>query len=918
METCKLRILHISDLHAAGPRESAGRWQRVLSDAWKRNLDELLEDGAFDLVCFTGDVANWGKADEYPQATEWLTGLLKHLKLPVERLFVVPGNHDIDQSVGKAAWRTLRKGYSQVDPLALSNWMAGGKAPFGFKNGQREQLLSRQEAYRAWVGKELGRPDLLPEKSPHGLLGYRRTLRLPGHCFDTHIIGLDSAWAAGDDNDAGKLLLTDGQVIALTTASKGNALAGFRLALIHHSLSDLYDGAHARRLLADNVDLLLRGHLHESAVETLVDPSRTSRQLAAGCIYGSDRWPNACHALEVHLDENGRPLEYKLRFRTWSPSGHWFDDGGVYRDARNGPLTWRPAAPTPSTTAPSHPAPTRAAPPVFVGRESELNQLASAVLTEDGSSRRPVSIQGMAGIGKTTLVEQFFTHHKAHFSGGMLRLLIDPQAPQAVEALLGQLADQLKLPVGGNELAEVLQERLQRPLSLLLVENVDSEQAGTVAAELAHRLSRCPLVFTGRFQGLGAGAGWALIEMPLLTEAQALEQLAREWRPPRPEEEAERKSLVKELGRLPLALHLAAGYLRTGAHDATSFLAELKAQQMRLQNVDPAARRDPKRSVLASTFELSLELLKGQLGTDAGRMLLGLAALGQASASGFGASLGAALADLTAGDFRRLLHHAIRLSIISPVPPAERPGGAWRIHPLIAEFLRNRPGGAEGFSRMTEWFLDRLRKLEYGQEEEQGRRWKEVHQETAALVDWLTRIPDADVVRVERAGSWYAMLSGPYAAWMTFCERALRAPLQADGRSNVLWTLAQVAFRGGALDRAFAAAQEKGQVDQERGAEREVALAAGVRADVLQARGQLDEALRLRREEELPVFEQLGDVRSLLVGRTNLALIYLQRNQPGDRDKAAELLRLALSAAEQLRVPEAEQIRRIQREHGLE
>lgn len=33
-------------------------------------------------------------------------------------------------------------------------------------------------------------------------------------------------------------------------------------------------------------------------------------------------------------------------------------------------------------------------------------------------------------------------------------------------------------------------------------------------------------------------------------------------------------------------------------------------------------------------------------------------------------------------------------------------------------------------------------------------------------------------------------------------------------------------------------------------------------ADVLQDRGELDEALRIRREEELPVYERLGEVRS--------------------------------------------------------
>lgn len=37
------------------------------------------------------------------------------------------------------------------------------------------------------------------------------------------------------------------------------------------------------------------------------------------------------------------------------------------------------------------------------------------------------------------------------------------------------------------------------------------------------------------------------------------------------------------------------------------------------------------------------------------------------------------------------------------------------------------------------------------------------------------------------------------------------------------------------------------------------------------ARGELEEALRIHTEEELPVYERFGDVRALLVGRANEA-----------------------------------------------
>jgi len=73
---------------------------------------------------------------------------------------------------------------------------------------------------------------------------------------------------------------------------------------------------------------------------------------------------------------------------------------------------------------------------------------------------------------------------------------------------------------------------------------------------------------------------------------------------------------------------------------------------------------------------------------------------------------------------------------------------------------------------------------------------------------------------------------------------------------------------------------------------------------VLQARGELEEALRIYRQEVLPVFERLGDVRDLLVGRAKLAINLLQRDAPGDREEARQLLTLALEAARKLRLPE--------------
>ncbi len=72
------------------------------------------------------------------------------------------------------------------------------------------------------------------------------------------------------------------------------------------------------------------------------------------------------------------------------------------------------------------------------------------------------------------------------------------------------------------------------------------------------------------------------------------------------------------------------------------------------------------------------------------------------------------------------------------------------------------------------------------------------------------------------------------------------------------------------------------------GDDRLAARAAGRIADILQSRGELDEALRIRREEELPVYERLGDVRSRAVAQGQIADILEAR---GEWDEALRIRR---------------------------
>jgi 3',5'-cyclic AMP phosphodiesterase CpdA/tetratricopeptide (TPR) repeat protein len=851
----------------------------VLGDAWSANLDALRDGGLFDLVCMTGDLAFSGQAHEYAAVTDFLDAMLQRLGLPRDRLFVVPGNHDVHRDTEQDAWRTLRGLVNHDEAPAFSRWLAGGKPPRGVGHDLHDTVLRRQAAQRAWLA-DLGRDALLPARSPHGRLGYRATLRLPGHPFNIHVIGLDSAWLAGDDADARHLWLTEDQVMRLAADERGAPLSGFRLALVHHPLTDLADGEHCRRLLASPaagagplVDLLLRGHLHETEPELWADPQRTLRQLAAGCLYEHDRYPNACVALTLTLDPAGRPVRGHLRLRAWSARGHWHDDASLYPAGSS--FEWFAPPPRP------RPAPR---PRVFVGREAELAELARLV---DHGPVAVCAVQGMPGVGKSHLVDHFTGLHAAAFPGGYLRLVLEPGDTRTAEALRDTLRDQLALTAPAPDAWQLLAERLRTPRTLVHVENTDSREVAATVARLVQHLRDCALVITGRYRDLGRAAGWARIEVAPFDERAALHQLDVEIGPARdPAERDARRALVHALGGLPLALHLAAGYLAAG-HTVERFMEKLRGARLDLRPRDPA---DPvldqgeARAILRSTFDISLDHLRSTLAHDGdpGPQMAGLAALGLAPAAGVGPSLGAAMTGLTPGDYEDLVVEVRSLSLLDPV--SDRPGAA-RMHLLLAEHVRTGAPHDAVVARMTAWFVERLPRHEH----EQGRRWGELHAEHAALVAWLASVPPADCARVQRAGGVYAWRCGPYLAWVDFCERCLQVATDDEDRSTVLGTLGFMAERAGEFDRALAAARDKARLDQARGAERDAALARGQIADILHIRGDLDEALHILRDELLPVFERLGDDRSHAVTWSRIA--GLLHHDRGELDEALRILR---------------------------
>ena len=109
---------------------------------------------------------------------------------------------------------------------------------------------------------------------------------------------------------------------------------------------------------------------------------------------------------------------------------------------------------------------------------------------------------------------------------------------------------------------------------------------------------------------------------------------------------------------------------------------------------------------------------------------------------------------------------------------------------------------------------------------------------------------------------------------------AAEPPLPEDLQLQLLDELASLLESLGQFDEALRVRKEEELPVYERlGDMRSKAVTQGQIANILQARGQIDEALRIHKEEELPVYERLGDVRLKAVTQGQIADILQARGQ---------------------------------------
>ena len=336
--------------------------------------------------------------------------------------------------------------------------------------------------------------------------------------------------------------------------------------------------------------------------------------------------------------------------------------------------------------------------PLFVGRERDLSRLAT-VLKGGGTAAigQIAAATGLGGIGKTQLAVEFAHRYGHYFAGGVFWLsCADPAVvPAEVAACGGVRGLDLRPDFGSlkqdDQIALVL-AAWQSPLPRLLV--FDNCEDPDLLSRWRPPTGGAQVLVTSRRSSWDPALGVEPLPLDILPRAESV-ALLRKFRPELAAEDPGLDAICKELGDLPLALHLAGSYLYelrfSAAGSPAALLADLQSPALlehpALQGLTEGRSPTGHERHVARTFALSF----GQLDAEDPRDALAIRALARAARFAPGEPIPRDLLKktfATGGDTAEELAAERALRRLNDLGLLEADtAGALRLHRLLARFV---------------------------------------------------------------------------------------------------------------------------------------------------------------------------------------------------------------------------------------
>jgi predicted MPP superfamily phosphohydrolase len=263
--------LLISDLHLKSTHTT---WsQNVVLRDMVRDIEQRRGDLTnIRFVIVSGDLAHGGKPEQYVLVERFLDDLIKVLGLDRTDIFMVPGNHDIDRDQCALAFHGTRAEFNNAENVEkyLSN------------DNERNLLLQRLSGFSAFEKRYSSGLSRISTSDGLAYFSKRQIGDIP-----IGIVGLNSAFACGNDQDERNVVLGDRPIIDICEIIREEDVR-LVIGVLHHPPSWLreFDQRTFNDRFLPMCDVIHRGHLHEPEVGLLYTSLNTQcLAIAAGAGY---------------------------------------------------------------------------------------------------------------------------------------------------------------------------------------------------------------------------------------------------------------------------------------------------------------------------------------------------------------------------------------------------------------------------------------------------------------------------------------------------------------------------------------------------------------------------------------------------------------------------------------------------------
>lgn len=515
MKKKALTWLHISDIHFKQTTEwrdnpSRKALLQFLNEKFKKVLPKP------DLIFCTGDIAfgeikNCTLAQQYGYAKEFFESLGRTCGLARERIFLVPGNHDIDRgAVNADAQQALNaKSTDSRKNETIINQR------FEDKTLEHQNALERLKAYGTFIEQHFPH-----QHDSDGRHVYAVVEEIDG--LAVGIGGFNSAWScSGPEDDRHIWLAAQWQFNRIKNKLQD---VNLRIGLMHHPVDWLNEAERdiSTRRIASDFQFWLHGHSHNAWVK----PEAHCVTVAAGAVSADHDDEFGINLVSIDLDKKTGDVHlfrYSTRDNGWviAPIPHQAPEG-IW------PITLSPLperatvehARLPDKTTPTNPAQvplnTLKRTQKLYGRDTLIR-----TLVEKSQTHNTLAIYGLRGNGKSELIQALLQQSAFSDLGQPLRITAHGDFRgtdlfRQLAPMLGDTAEYPTAPAGSKEaLVNALKDRYPsaRPMCIWIdkAHLLFNRKGGWINAELGQMFQACNQAFSHRLRWF-----FELREKPLL------------------------------------------------------------------------------------------------------------------------------------------------------------------------------------------------------------------------------------------------------------------------------------------------------------------------------------------------------------------------------------------------------------------